>query len=183
MTKQEIRKIMIKLRKSLQKDTKKRKNERIARTFIDLILKKTFKTVLLYAPFGSEVDTWRIFYFCHENSIRTAFPKVKGDDLEIYLIEDPSQLVSGYRGILEPTGGQKATVEEIDVIAVPGIAFDKNCYRIGYGGGFYDRLLLKKKGLAIGLAYEEQIIDKIPIEPFDKRLDLIITDERVISCV
>lgn len=183
MTKQEIRKIMIELRKSLQNDIKKRKSERITRTFIDLILKKKIKTVLLYAPFGSEVDTWRIFDFCQENSIKTAFPKVNGNDLEIYWIEDPSQLVSGYRGILEPTCGQKANVEEIDVIAVPGIAFDKNCYRIGYGGGFYDRLLLKKKGLAIGLAYEEQIIDEIPIEPFDKRLDLIITDERVISCV
>ncbi len=59
----------------------------------------------------------------------------------------------------------------------------KKCFRIGYGGGFYDRLLANKKGLSVGLAYEEQILDEIPIENHDIKVDFIITDERVINCV
>ncbi|WP_338065305.1 5-formyltetrahydrofolate cyclo-ligase [Thermodesulfovibrio yellowstonii] len=183
MNKKNIREKMLQIRNNIKKEVKNQKDEKITETFIGLLLKNNIKSVLLYASFGSEVDTWRIFQFCLENSIKTAFPKVMGTQLELYWVKDKEELFPGYKSIFEPKNGLKAFIEEIDVIAVPGIAFDYKCFRIGYGGGYYDRVLENKKGVAVGLAYEEQIIDEIPIEPHDKRLDLIITDERMISCV
>lgn len=183
--KKEMRKKMLKLRNEIEPFIKNQKDQKIMLNFVNFLKSRKIRTVLLYASYGSEVDTWKIFYFCQENSIKTAFPKVleKVKALELYWVNNLEQLSPGYKSILEPERGTKAYIEEIEVIVVPGIAFDINCYRIGYGGGFYDRLLLYKKGLAIGLAYEEQIVDRIPTESFDKRVDLIITDERMISCV
>lgn len=174
---------MLKLRDTIAEDMRVQKDKKIKQKFIDFMERSNAKTVLLYASFGSEVDTWRIFHFCRENSIKTAFPKVIGNELELYWIDFKEQLSPGYKSIFEPKEGRKAFIEEIEIIAVPGIVFDFNCFRIGYGGGFYDRLLSKRKGLAIGLAYEEQIVNEIPIDSFDQKVDLIITDERIISCV
>ncbi|MCS7215322.1 MAG: 5-formyltetrahydrofolate cyclo-ligase [Thermodesulfovibrio sp.] len=183
MNKKDIRKKMLDIRNKINENLRKQKNEKISETFIDFVLKNKFKSVLLYASFGSEVDTWQIFHLCLENSIKTAFPKVSGFQLQLYWIEKRDQFSQGYKNILEPKNGKKASVEDIEIIVVPGVAFDKRCYRIGYGGGFYDRLLSLRKGKAIGLAYEEQILEQIPTESHDIRMDMIITDERIISCV
>ncbi|MGC9045874.1 MAG: 5-formyltetrahydrofolate cyclo-ligase [Thermodesulfovibrio sp.] len=180
--KKEIRKKMLELRSKIPQDLKIRKDEKIALNFINFLKEMHVKSVLLYASFGSEVDTWRIFEYCKKLSIKTAFPKVKEKFLEIYWVKERSELAKGYKSILEPCNAQKAQIDDIEVIAVPGLAFDKNCFRIGYGGGFYDRLLSKKKGLAAGLAYEEQVLDQLPLESHDIKVDLIITDERVINC-
>ncbi len=184
-SKSEIRKKILKLRNEINPQIRKIKDEQITFRFMEYVELKKIKSILLYASYGSEVDCWRIFNQCKEKSIKTAFPKVyeKEKILGIYWVENLNQISPGYKSIPEPHIGLKASIEEIDLIAVPGVAFDLNCNRIGYGGGFYDRLLLFKKGLAIGLAYEEQIVEKIPVEPFDRRVDLVITDERIISCV
>lgn len=183
--KKEIRKKMLKLRNEMEQIVRDKKDEKITFKFTEFLMSKEIKSVLLYASYRSEVNTEKIFYFCQQHAIKTAFPKVleRVKTLELYWVNNLEQLSSGYKSILEPDRGAKASIEEIEVIVVPGIAFDINCYRIGYGGGFYDRLLQYKKGLSIGLAYEEQIVEQIPIEPFDRKVDLIITDERMITCV
>lgn len=183
--KKEIRKKMLKLRNEMEQTIRDKKDEKITLKFAEFLMSKETKSVLLYASYGSEVNTEKIFYFCQQHAIKTAFPKVleRVKTLELYWVNNLEQLSSGYKSILEPERGAKASIEEIEVIVVPGIAFDINCYRIGYGGGFYDRLLQYKKGLSIGLAYEEQIIEQIPIEDFDRKVDMIITDERMITCV
>ncbi|MDI1472324.1 MAG: 5-formyltetrahydrofolate cyclo-ligase [Thermodesulfovibrio sp.] len=180
-----LRKRMIEIRNNIEITKKKQKDEKIASKFLDFLENNSFKSVLLYASFGSEVDTWKIFELCKKLSIKTAFPKVNEKDksLDLYWIESLKELSEGYKSILEPCTEKKASLNDIEVIVVPGLAFDRNCYRIGYGGGYYDKLLSKKTGLAVGLAYEEQIINEIPIDKHDKKLDFIITDERVINCV
>lgn len=182
-TKKDLRRQIIAVRNRMPNELREYKDKIIFKNFTELLIKEEVKTVLLYASLGSEVNTWNIFQFCIENSIKTAFPKVSGGNLELYWIENKEQLSPGFKSILEPKYGSKASLEQIEIIAVPGVAFDKECYRIGYGGGFYDRLLSKRKGLAVGLAYEEQLIEEIPKETFDEKIDLIITDKRVISCV
>lgn len=183
MKKSEIRKIMLQVRNKLSTEIRKHKSTIIINHLTNLLLERGFRSILLYASFGSEVDTWGVFEFCLQNSIKTAYPKVRDNELELYWVESKEQLTAGFKGIPEPTGEIKVPLEQIDVIAVPGVAFDVHCFRIGYGGGYYDRLLSRRKGLAIGLAYDEQILDRIPSEPFDQRVDLIITDKRFISCV
>jgi len=181
----ELRKKMIEIRNNIEINKKKQKDEKIAMKFLEFLEKNSFKSVLLYASFGSEVDTWRIFERCKKLSIKTAFPKVNEmkKALDLYWVESLKELSKGYKSILEPKTEKKAYLNDIEVILVPGLAFDKNCFRLGYGGGYYDKLLSEKTGLAVGLAYEEQIISELPIEKHDKKLDFIITDERVISCV
>lgn len=183
LNKKYIRNRMIECRDKIEEKLRIEKNKKITKKFTDLLTRKQIRKVLLYASFGSEVDTWEIFKFCHKNNIKTAFPKVVGKSLEIYWVEKAEQLIAGYKSILEPKCAVKAIPDEIEVVAVPAVSFDKRCFRIGYGGGFYDKLLAEMRGLAVGLAYEEQIIEEIPNESFDQKVDLIITDERVISCV
>lgn len=183
MSKRDIRRKMLEIRNSIAESVRKMKDRKIAVAVADFLMKKGYKGILLYASFGSEVDTWGIFEFCIKNNIKTAFPKVANDKLDLFWVEKVGQLSPGFKSILEPITSERASLAQVDAILVPGVAFDENCYRIGYGGGFYDRLLLKRTAFAIGIAYEEQIVDKIPHESFDQRVDMIITDERSISCV
>ena len=101
--------------------------------------------------------------------------------LEICQIKNISQLQKSHKKILEPHKDcQKIAPEKIDLIIVPGIAFDKQKNRIGYGDGFYDRLLKKTKCPTIALAYEFQIVHNIPGEKHDVKVDQIITEKRIL---
>jgi 5-formyltetrahydrofolate cyclo-ligase len=88
-------------------------------------------------------------------------------------------------GIPEPSSpkGYSLSLDEVDLIVIPGVAFDYSGNRLGYGGGFYDMLLAErqKKIPIIALAYEEQLVDKIPSEPHDIKIDMILTDKRLIE--
>lgn len=185
MTKKEIRKQMLQIRENIPEPEKKIKNKKITQLFIRFLQEKKVSSVLLYASFGSEVETWQIFKYCVEHSIKTAYPKVNREkkELELYWVNSFDELKPGYKSILEPTFCKRASIQDIGIIAVPGVAFDEQCFRVGYGGGFYDKLLLQKKGLSIGLAFEEQIVECLPKESHDQKVDLIITDRRVINCV
>lgn len=102
--KKELRKRMIEIRNNIEITKKTQKDEKIASKFLDFLENNSFKSVLLYASFGSEVDTWRIFELCKKLSIKTAFPKVNEKDksLDLYWIENLKELSSGYKSILEP---------------------------------------------------------------------------------
>jgi 5-formyltetrahydrofolate cyclo-ligase len=96
-----------------------------------------------------------------------------------------NELEVGKFGILEPKleYRRRVNLEEVELVIVPGIAFDKNGNRIGYGGGYYDYLLKKMKDVSfIGLAYELQIVTQIPIEEKDISVHKIITEDRIIKC-
>lgn len=185
MLKSELRKKMIETRRKIPSSIRQRKETKIFEKVIALINTSSVNSVLLYASYNDEVDTWRIFDYCLENSIKTAFPKVEINrkELKLYWINKKEDLAPGYKGILEPQRGHPAKIEDIALLLVPGVVFDERCFRVGYGGGFYDRLLLSKRGLSVGLAFEEQVVEFIPNEIHDIKVDLIITDERIISCV
>jgi 5-formyltetrahydrofolate cyclo-ligase len=91
-------------------------------------------------------------------------------------------MAPGFRGIPEPAAGEQVPVQEANLLVVPGVAFDPEGRRVGYGGGFYDRLLPRVKGLRpiVALAYEEQVFPSLPREEHDISVDVVITDARVI---
>ena len=95
-----------------------------------------------------------------------------------YKINSLDELVEGYYGIKTPPEKKENIVEKdmIDLILVPGVGFDKDNYRIGFGGGYYDRYLKDYKGYTISLAFKDQIIDKVPINEFDLPVNLVITN-------
>lgn len=96
-----------------------------------------------------------------------------------YEISNLNHLEPGYGGILEPASERCKVVEfsAIDLLVVPGFAYDKRGYRIGFGGGFYDRFLTSFKGKTVSLAAQFQILDKIPINQYDQKVNQILTDK------
>ena len=107
---------------------------------------------------------------------RILLPVVVGDDLELRLYTGPEDLNPGAYGIEEPTGELFTDYADIDFIAVPGVAFDRNGNRLGRGKGYYDRLLPRiPSAHKAGICFPFQLVEEVPAEPFDIRMDEIIT--------
>ncbi len=87
-------------------------------------------------------------------------------------------------GAMEPAEGRVLEVAELDLVAVPGVAFDRSCDRVGYGAGYYDRLLgMRREGVAaIAIAFSIQIVDRVPTGAIDQRIDGVVTELEVIRC-
>jgi len=135
------------------------------------------KQVLVYLSTQEEVDTHQLVKDMLNSEKRVYAPKVKDGILVICQINKWNDLEKGSFDILEPSSIIKEEHPKVmDLILVPGLAFDKAGNRLGYGGGFYDGLFKNTQGYKIGLAFKEQILEKIPLEDHDIPVDLIITD-------
>ncbi|MBI4447383.1 5-formyltetrahydrofolate cyclo-ligase [Candidatus Woesearchaeota archaeon] len=180
VSKKQLRKKMLKKRNDLTLGEVEEKSRRIKKNLFTLEEFASAGKVAFYASFNNEVATYEMINDSLPNK-KVALPKVEParKALEMHYITSLDNLKNGVYGISEPIKGNKANLEEIDVIIVPGIAFDLDCNRLGYGKGYYDKLLQNFKGVKIGLAYEFQLVEKIPTKKFDIPLDFIITDERV----
>jgi len=102
--------------------------------------------------------------------------------LQVVQLTDDSDMQTGAFGISEPKAQIPVPEEEIDVILVPGIAFDKKGGRIGFGKGYYDRLLSRTKAVKIGLCHAVQLVEDTFCEPHDVRMDYVITESELIVC-
>ena len=134
-----------------------------------------------------EVDTFQLVQSLWQLGKKVAIPKChpKNHSMTFYLIDNFEQLESGYMNIQEPKIQccNPISPEDISCIIVPGVVFDQDGYRIGYGGGYYDRYLSQFKGKTMSIAFEIQLVEKIPTESYDLPVDLIITEQRRIDCV
>lgn len=131
--------------------------------------------VLSFASFGSEIDMWPLNQRLAEEN-RLVLPKVIDKELVLFQVDDISTLRRSKWGILEPTILTPA--HTINIALIPGLAFDKNHHRLGYGHGFYDRLLKTLSCLKIGVGYKEQLVDEIPAEAHDRKVDTLLLKER-----
>lgn len=132
-------------------------------------------TVLLYHSLKDEVDTHE-FIRKWSRLKRILLPVVVGDDLELRVYTGPDDLAIGAYGIEEPTGARFTDYAAIGFIAVPGVAFDRNGNRLGRGKGYYDRLLPRiPAAYKAGICFPYQLVEEVPAEPFDIRMDEIIT--------
>ncbi len=145
---------------------------------------KESRTILCYYPFRSEIDTTIIIEKALKDNRRVILPRVEQKSLKLYYVQDlESQLKIGSYGIMEPAQGSKpARLDEIDLALVPGVAFDRGLNRLGYGGGFYDRLLcnLSPEVKKVVLCFEVQVVDKLPTLEHDIEVDIIITESEEI---
>jgi 5-formyltetrahydrofolate cyclo-ligase len=145
---------------------------------------KDARAVLAYAATAEELDPAPLVAALRARGARIAYPRVTGPgELALHRCDDEGELSPGYCGILEPDAGAE-TVEaaELDLVLVPGTAFDVACGRLGMGGGFYDRLLplLREGALAVGLAFDGQVVAAVPTEAHDVSLDAVVTPTRTI---
>lgn len=139
---------------------------------------KDADTVLLYSAIQGEVDTAQLIaQWCGVK--RIVLPLVVGDDLVLKEYH-PGSLLPGYKGIMEPSV-DSVTVEpsEVQMVVVPGVAFDKDCRRLGRGKGYYDRLLSRVHCPKIGLAFDWQIVEAVPVDDWDVALDSVVTSTTV----
>ena len=193
--KKRLRETLLKKRDNITDANRKLKDEAIRKRLFAYDYFKKAKTILFYASFRSEASTIKAILNALTLKKRVALPVVDTEhkQLKLFEVNDISELSTGYMGIPEPISARRRgiKVNEIDIEIIPGIGFDINGNRIGYGSGYYDKLLshrsrklIKSKGhiTTIALAFEEQIVEKVPSEPHDIRVDVIITDKRVIEC-
>jgi 5-formyltetrahydrofolate cyclo-ligase len=109
-------------------------------------------------------------------------PRIEGQRLELHAVSGPDDLVEGPFGILEPRADAPGADPQADFILVPGLAFDPEGGRLGRGGGFYDRFLAGFQGVKVGVCFPELVVDEIPMEPHDIRMDFVATSEGIICC-
>ena len=143
---------------------------------------------MCFASFGSEVDTAPLVRWCLDQGKRVALPRIVGKrHMEAFWVTDPAaDLESGSYGIREPRAGlPQASPEAIDLVVVPGSAFDRSGDRMGYGGGFYDTFLprLQPRTPRVAVAFELQLVDDVPEEDHDLRIDVLVTERGVLRCV
>jgi len=179
--KSKLRKKIIKVR-----EKKNKKNIQIDFSQIIKILKKekiNKKTIGGYYPVNFEVDDLELLKKLKKNKFNISLPIIKKNfqmDFCEWSFSDPLK-INKY-GIPEPT---TKNIVYPDVLLVPLVAFDKNLNRLGYGGGYYDRLIAKlskkKKIMKIGLALTVQKIDKVPINKYDQKLDYIVTNRYIVK--
>ncbi len=130
-------------------------------------------TILTYLAFRNELDLSLLFDLLPH--VRWTVPRIRGRDLVIHPY-DPAHLVRHRFGMLEPASDLPVVDPvTLDVVLVPGVAFDRRGYRLGFGGGYYDRFLSTTPALRIGIAYDECLTDALPCTEHDQRMDWIAT--------
>jgi len=138
--------------------------------------------VVLYAPKGNEVETDLIFARARASGRCVLYPRVilEGQQLALVRVHDHAELKLGAYAVLEPTGAEIVPPADLGraLICVPGVGFSRDGDRLGYGGGYYDRLLAEAgpRAVTAGLAFSFQVLDRIPLSPGDRRLHFIVTE-------
>jgi 5-formyltetrahydrofolate cyclo-ligase len=143
------------------------------------------RTVLLTLPFRSEWDTWPLARRIAASHRRLVVPRVDRTArmLALHHVEDLREVVPGYLGIPEPRPDCPPVHPlDVDFVLVPGVAFDASGRRLGYGGGYYDRLLpLMRPDVAeVGGAFDEQVVATVPVAAHDRRVGMVVTPTRTI---
>jgi 5-formyltetrahydrofolate cyclo-ligase len=182
--KSEIRKHVLKDRDNIPPEIRHLKDIKISKKMLSLPQYQDVQTVLFFASFKSEVDTFFLIRHAFSQGKKVILPKVLRDERRLIIVEinDLDDLELSYMGILEPISYIHFPIDKIDLIVMPGAAFDRKRNRLGYGGGYYDKLLseMVKRPPTIAIAYQEQIIDEVPVEGHDIKVDMIITDREII---
>lgn len=159
---------------SMSKDEIVEKSNQIFESLSSLDIYKNSCKVAVYLSIESEVQTKAIIENLLLNGKRIFVPYIDGE-MKFSEYKNGSDLVEGLYGIMEPKNKQEYK-GDFDAIMVPGLAFDRFGNRLGRGKGYYDRFLKKCRAKRIGLAYEAQIIPKIPIEEHDVKMDVVISE-------
>jgi 5-formyltetrahydrofolate cyclo-ligase len=137
---------------------------------------------MFFASFRTEVETGEMIRRTLSSGKRVVLPKVTGDELALYEINDfDDDIVPGAWGIPEPKAVKPVKLDDIDLMIMPGAAFDERGNRVGYGAGFYDRLLPAFGKMTIALAFEAQIVPDVPADPHDVPVNMIVTEKRIIE--
>lgn len=188
MNKKTLRTNILEKRSLLNKKEIKDKSQSIMNSLLNLDAYKNAQRIMTFVSMEKEVDTHPLIQqiISHNKSVVVPITVNKTKELLLSDLFSLSELEIGDYDIEIPKTEFTRLVDPktVDLILVPGLAFAKDGHRVGYGGGYYDRFLEKidKSVPKIGIAFDLQIVDKVPVEPFDIGVDLIITEKRILNC-
>lgn len=182
MDKKTLRKEMIQKRDNLDFKIKSLKDLAIKENLMNLEQFKKANNIFIYIGYGSEIDTYKYIkeFLSMGKNIYVPKTNIEEKTMEAVQINSLDNLVKDKYGILEPNSFEnKIDKDKIDLVILPGVVFDRQGGRIGYGGGYYDKYLMNMdKGIfKVALCYEFQLIDEVPSEPHDIKADFIITEK------
>jgi 5-formyltetrahydrofolate cyclo-ligase len=189
--KRALRRRILSLRDALNADDIRERSAQIARRVTGLQCYRAARTRLLFASFGSEVRTDALLAEALASEVRLILPRVVGghDELALHEVVDfEADLAPGTWGIPEPIAERCPEVAlcEVDFILVPGVAFDRRGGRLGYSGGFYDRILrarldLIESGAAVAIGFALQIVDRVPRHEGDVLVPFVVTEDELVA--
>lgn len=180
-TKKELRKQMLAKRAGLFPWQRDEYSKAICQRVIQLPLFKQSQKILFYLSFRSEASLFHAMQYAWRTGKEVIVPRVNEDrqTMSYYRINSFKELIVGTYGILEPkpSADRRVSPEELELLLVPGVAFDRKGYRLGYGGGYYDRFLAKwPHMIPIGIAFSIQLVDSVFPEPHDIPMKAVITE-------
>lgn len=187
MDKGQIRKEIKEKLQAMPQDTYKKWSSEIAAKLFNTEDWKQAQSIAITISQGTEVETRAIIEKGWEEGKRIVVPKCEPGtkDMTFRVLNSFDQLEVVYYGLLEPKETETMAVlaSDINLMVVPGLAYNRKGFRIGFGGGYFDRFLNKYNGRTASLAFEEvQIVEELPIEAHDIPVNMIITNEQVILC-
>lgn len=185
-----MRKIKDELRAEYKK---KRKNmsdkflsdREIQKTFLESDIYNNAQSILCYCALKDEISTDQIIKKAFEDKKTVAVPRCLDADgnMEFFVIHSLSDLSQGAYNIREPKDTCAVFNNfENSVILVPALCFDKNGFRLGYGKGYYDRYLQKHAFICVGLCYNSNIVNQLPVDCYDRAVDCIVTQNKIFDC-
>jgi len=183
--KNKLRRNLLEKRRNLPQSLRREKSALILKVLLSEKVFSDASSIALYFPVNSEVDTREIFRKCVDLEKKVFFPKTLGSDLVFLRTRNIEELTPGGFSIPEPPAdAERARGDELDLILVPGVAFDFSGNRIGYGKGFYDRFLKDiPRQTRFGLAYRFQVLESIPSHKTDVKTGRIVTEDGTIDCL
>ncbi len=182
MTKDQLRRGMLRCLKQQKEDARRRRSEAIRRKVFRLAAFRRAKTICCYVALPYEVQTWRMIEEMLTKGKRVVVPVARPRTKRLGLSEvrhPDAELVRGSFGVWEPARSARRPVplRALDLVLVPGVAFDRRGHRVGHGHGYFDRFLARvpKTTPTVGLAFRFQLLDRLPVAAHDHAVQTILT--------
>ena len=175
MNKQQLRQAIRQRKRAMTQEEIEDRSRSLCEKFLNSDNYRRCTCLYGYLPYNQEVRTWPILHQALADGKKVAVPKVYGDEMKFIYLTDLTQVAAGYAGIPEPIADDPVAEQQDALVLMPGLAFDPQGHRIGYGGGFYDKFLSREpKHPTVALCYEFQMVDHLETEQFDIPVNTVI---------
>lgn len=175
MDKNELRRTIRARKRAMTEEEIVSRSEKLGQLFAQSDAYKAAKTIYGYLPYNQEVRTVPMLEQALKDGKQVAVPKVYGEEMKFLYLDDLTKVSKGYAGIPEPIADEPVADDETALVLMPGLAFDPQGHRIGYGGGFYDKFLAAEPNHpTLALCYEFQMLTRLDTEEHDIPVDTVL---------
>lgn len=179
--KRALRREMLVRRDAMPQPDRAERSGRIAERLLALPELGEARTVMAFSSFGSEVDTRPILDGLLARGVRLCLPRISGSEIEAVAYRPGDEVTTARFGALEPAAGPALADTELDAVVTPGVVFDRRGFRVGYGGGYYDRLFrrIRPDAFRVAIGFQVQAVEAVPRGTTDLPVDALVTEDGV----